>query len=99
MPFHHVGLPVGDHYTEMRDFYKAILAPLRYTLKMEGEGTTSSYCGFADESGGMDFWLGGGCKDGLQKYDGKLEGRVAPVHIAFGGRDRAHVDEWYENAM
>lgn len=98
MPFSHIGLPVGDHYTEMRDFYKAILEPLGYTLLVE-ENFTHPFCGFGTKESGPDFWLGGGCQDGLQKYDGKLEDRVAPIHVAFPGKDRAHVDEWYEVAM
>ncbi|KAJ4327170.1 hypothetical protein N0V84_002432 [Fusarium piperis] len=94
----HLGLPVGDHYVEMRDFYKAILAPLGYIMKMEAD-YGHPFCGFGVEGAGTDFWLGGGCKGGLQKYDGKLEGRVAPIHVAFNGKSREHVDEWYEAAI
>ncbi|RMJ06710.1 hypothetical protein CDV36_013690 [Fusarium kuroshium] len=94
----HLGLPVGDHYVEMRDFYKAILAPLGYTIKMEDD-YGHPFCGFGVEGAGMDFWLGGGCKGGLQKYDGKLEGRVAPIHVAFNGKSREHVDECKAGAV
>ncbi|RTE75056.1 hypothetical protein BHE90_010483 [Fusarium euwallaceae] len=94
----HLGLPVGDHYVEMRDFYKAILAPLGYTIKMEDDHG-HPFCGFGVEGAGMDFWLGGGCKGGLQKYDGKLEGRVAPIHVAFNGKSREHVDECKAGAV
>lgn len=98
MPFSHIGIPVGDHYTEMRDFYKAILEPLGYMLMVEGE-QTGQYCGFGTKETGPDFWLGGGCAGGLKKYDGKLENRPAPIHVAFPGKNREHVDEWYEVAM
>lgn len=95
MPLSHYGIPVGSHYVEMRDFYKAILRPLGYEMNMEG----GEYCGFGTEESGMDFWLGGGTKDGLQKFSGKLEDRIAPVHVAFAGKSKEAVDEWYENAM
>ncbi|KAF4977908.1 hypothetical protein FZEAL_5613 [Fusarium zealandicum] len=98
MGLSHIGLPVGDHYVEMRDFYKAILAPLGYELVEEGDGE-HTYCGFGTKNAGPDFWLGGGSPGGLQKYDGKLESRIAPMHVAFNGRDTAHVDEWYEVAI
>lgn len=98
MPFSHIGLPVGDHYTEMLNFYQAILKPLGYELMVEGD-VTHPYCGFGIKGTGPDFWLGGGCDGGLQRYDGKLETRVAPVHVAFNGKTREHVDEWYDVAM
>ncbi|KAF7560106.1 hypothetical protein G7046_g4046 [Stylonectria norvegica] len=98
MPISHIGLPVGEHYTEMRDFYKAILKPLGYTLKVEGDATQGeAYCGFGIKGAGPDFWLGS--KGALPKYDGNLEGRTAPVHIAFDGNNPKHVDEWYEVAI
>ncbi|KAF4465614.1 glyoxalase bleomycin resistance dioxygenase [Fusarium albosuccineum] len=98
MGISHIGLPVGDHYVEMRDFYKAILAPLGYELVVEGD-ERHPYCGFGVKGAGPDFWLGGGAKGGLQKYSGKLEERPSPIHVAFDGKDRAHVDEWYEVAI
>ncbi|KAK7425176.1 hypothetical protein QQX98_000091 [Neonectria punicea] len=98
MPFSHLGLPVGDHFAEMRDFYKAILKPLGYELMVEAH-EPHSYCGFGIKGAGPDFWLGGGKEDGLQKYDGNLESRVAPIHVAFSGKNREHVDEWYEAAI
>ncbi|KAF5657116.1 glyoxalase bleomycin resistance dioxygenase [Fusarium circinatum] len=82
MPFSHVALSVGEHYVEMRDFYKAVLAPLGYEFKFEG----------------TDFWLGGG-GPALKKYDGNLENRTAPVHVAFDGENQKHVDEWYDVAI
>lgn len=96
MPLNHIGLPVGDHYAEMRDFYKAILEPLGYSIFMD---VANSHCGFATKEGVADFWLGGGSKNGLQKYDGTLANRVAPMHIAFTGTSTEHVDQWYEAAM
>ncbi|KAH7149129.1 Glyoxalase/Bleomycin resistance protein/Dihydroxybiphenyl dioxygenase [Dactylonectria estremocensis] len=98
MPFSHIGLPVGDHFAEMRDFYKAILQPLGYEIVVEAH-EPHSYCGFGVKGAGPDFWLGGGCADGLQKYDGELKSRVAPIHVAFDGKNREHVDEWYEVAI
>jgi hypothetical protein len=35
----------------------------------------------------------------LKKYDGNLENRTAPVHVAFDGENQKHVDEWYDTAM
>lgn len=95
MPLNHVSLAVGDYFVIMRDFYKAILEPLGYTIFMDG----GSYCGFAAKDSAPDFWLGGGCKNGLQKYDGNLENRVAPMHVAFTGNSREHVDEWHAAAL
>lgn len=99
MPFAHIGLPVGNHYTEVRDFYKAILAPLGYELMMEGEETTKQYCGFGTKDSGLDFWLLGDSKNVVNKYDGVLENRAAPVHVAFQGNSTEHIDGWYEAAM
>ncbi|KAL6415482.1 hypothetical protein AUP68_02041 [Ilyonectria robusta] len=98
MPFSHISLPVGDHFAEMRDFYKAILKPLGYELVVEAH-EPHSYCGFGTKGSNIDFWLGGGCTDGLQKYNGDLKGRVAPVHVAFPGKNPEHVAEWYEAAI
>ncbi|KAF4438353.1 glyoxalase bleomycin resistance protein dioxygenase [Fusarium austroafricanum] len=99
MPFSHVALPVGEHYEEMRDFYKAILAPLGYEFKFEGVGTKGAhYCGFGLKNGPPDFWLGGG-SHALPKYDGNLEDRIAPVHIAFDAENPKGVDEWHEAAL
>lgn len=99
MPVNHIGIPVGKHYTAMRDFYAAVLAPLGYKLVVEGQGP-HNYCGFGVEGKGPDFWLGGGCQeDGLKEYDGDLAKRVAPFHVAFDGKDQEHVKAWYESAM
>ncbi|KAF5553751.1 glyoxalase bleomycin resistance dioxygenase [Fusarium pseudocircinatum] len=99
MPFSHVALPVGEHYAEMRDFYKAVLAPLGYELKFEGTGAKGAqYCSFGVKNGAPDFWLGGG-GPALKKYDGNLENRTAPVHVAFDGENQKHVDEWYDVAI
>lgn len=97
MPLFHYGLPVGAHFEEMKAFYTAILEPLGYTLMVSFDG----YCGFGTAGGGPpDFWLGGGRKDdGLSKYDGNLEGRIAPIHIAFDVESQGKVDEVYENSM
>ncbi|KAM5380903.1 hypothetical protein ACJZ2D_003212 [Fusarium nematophilum] len=98
MGISHIGLPVGEHYVEMRDFYKAILQPLGYEIMMEGD-FTHPFCGFGVKGSGPEFWLGGGAKGGLQKYDGKLDERSGPIHVAFDGKSREHVDEWYEVAI
>jgi catechol 2,3-dioxygenase-like lactoylglutathione lyase family enzyme len=99
MGFSHIGLPVGKHYKEMRDFYLAILEPLGYKIVREGEGP-QQYCGFGIPGAGPDFWLGGGAtENGLEKYDGELTKRVAPFHVAFDAKDREHVKTWYEHAM
>lgn len=100
MGLSHFALPCGEHYTEMRDFYKAILAPLGYEFKFEAQGPSGAYyCAFGEANKGPDFWLGGGGEASLKKYDGKMENRTCPVHFAFDARDQKHVDEWHEVAM
>ena len=99
MTIAHIALPVGTHYLAMRDFYVAILKPLNYELMEDHE--EYPYGGFMIKGSRPDFWLVGGRKDenGLQPYDGKLEERVAPVHVAFEAKNRELVDQWYQNAM
>ncbi|KAM0555172.1 hypothetical protein ACHAPJ_006526 [Fusarium lateritium] len=100
MGINHFALPTGEYYVEMRDFYKAVLAPLGYEFKFEGQGPNGSYyCGFGQPNKGPDFWLGGGGEASLKKYDGNLQNRVAPVHFAFDAESQKHVGEWHEAAI
>lgn len=95
----HIGIPVGSHYAEMRDFYKGILASIGYELFFEGPAGMD-FCGFGPKGGNPDFWIGGGAKDDrLPKYGGKLEERIAPVHVAFWVDTEKQVTEWHEAAM
>ncbi|RGP64828.1 glyoxalase bleomycin resistance dioxygenase [Fusarium sporotrichioides] len=99
MGLSHFALPCGEHYVEMRDFYKAVLAPLGYEFKFEAQGPSGAYyCAFGEKNKGPDFWLGGG-GGSLKKYDGNMENRTCPVHFAFDAENQKHVDEWHENAM
>ena len=86
MTFSHISLPVGSHYIAMRNFYTAALKPLGYEIKL-GNGEGQEFCG-----------LGTNNKT-LPKYDGKLESRIAPIHLAFDATSPKKVDEWYEIAM
>ncbi|RYP53601.1 hypothetical protein DL768_001465 [Monosporascus sp. mg162] len=104
MPFNHVSIPVGRHYTKMRDFYRTILQPLGYSIYLEGASSATSrpWCGF-QTAAGQDFWLGLGesakSLETIREYDGNMERTAAPIHIAFSGESRKQVDEWYENAI
>lgn len=99
MSFAHIGLPVGAHYTAMRDFYSAILKPLGYEI-MLGNGEGQEFCGMGTKALGPIFWLGLGKNNkALPAYDGKMESRVAPIHLAFNATSSKQVDEWYATAM
>lgn len=73
-----------------------ILKPPGYALFADVEG---SHCSFKNKEGIPDSWLAGGRKNGLQKYDGDLSNRLAPIHAAFIGNDRQRLDEWDEAAV
>ncbi|KAM0353072.1 hypothetical protein ACHAPU_001961 [Fusarium lateritium] len=99
MGISHLALPTGEFYEEMRDFYKAVLAPIGYEFIFEAQSPAGAYyCAFGQKNKGPDFWLGGGATD-LKKYDGNMENRTAPVHVAFDGDSQKHIDEWYEAAI
>lgn len=87
---------MGDHFAAMREFYTTILKPLGYALFVDVKG---SHCGFKNKDDIPDVWLGRGRKNGPKKYDGDLSNRLAPIHVAFTGNDRKHVDEWHEAAV
>lgn len=83
----------------MRDFYIAALKPLGYEVKI-GDGEGQEFCGLGTTTSGPIFWLGlGPNRMTLPKYDGKLENRIAPIHLAFDATSPQAVDEWYETAM
>lgn len=83
----------------MRNFYTAILKPLGYEIKL-GNGEGQEFCGLGTNASGPIFWLGLGANNKtLSKYDGNLENRIAPIHVAFNATSLKEVDEWYEIAM
>ncbi|EGY18657.1 glyoxalase/bleomycin resistance protein/dioxygenase [Verticillium dahliae VdLs.17] len=104
MPLNHVSIPVGRHYTRMRDFYTSVLKPLGYSLYMEKLDTPNSrpLCGF-QAGAGPDFWLGLGetkaSIDAIRTFDGDNESTVSPVHLAFDAASQQQVDHFYENAI
>ncbi|KFY63793.1 hypothetical protein V496_03677 [Pseudogymnoascus sp. VKM F-4515 (FW-2607)] len=99
MTFSHISLPVGCHYVAMRNFYTAILKPLGYEIKL-GNGEDQEFCGLGTNASGPIFWLGLGVNNKtLPKYDGNLENRIAPIHLAFDAASPKEVDEWYETAI
>ncbi|KAL2827365.1 Glyoxalase/Bleomycin resistance protein/Dihydroxybiphenyl dioxygenase [Aspergillus cavernicola] len=99
MSIAHISLPVGKHFIAMRDFYAAVLKPLGYEM-IFGGGNTDAMCGMGTKATGPNFFLGLGQNSGtLTRYDGKMENRVAPIHLAFNATSTEQVDEWYANAM
>ncbi|OBT87285.1 hypothetical protein VE02_02950 [Pseudogymnoascus sp. 03VT05] len=99
MAFSHMRLPVGSHYIAMRNFYTAILKPLGYQIKL-GNCEGQEFCGLGIDASGPTFWLGLGANSRtLTKYDGSLESRIAPIHLAFDATSPKEVDEWYETAI
>jgi catechol 2,3-dioxygenase-like lactoylglutathione lyase family enzyme len=81
----HIGVTVSN-VERARAFYLAALAPLGYSVLMEGEG----YCGIG-QSTGEHAWIGTiwlNTKEGL-----------TPNHIAFRVNDRATVDAFYKVAL
>lgn len=99
MAFSHISLPVGSHYIAIRNFYTATLKRLGYEIKLSnGEG--QEFCGLGTNASDPIFWLGLGANNKTQpKYDGNLENRIAPIHLAFDATSPKEVDEWYETAM
>lgn len=81
----HVGLASSD-VKRSREFYVAALAPLGYSVLMEGEG----YCGIGKATG-EDAWIG---TIWLHQV-----GTVSPGHFAFRANDRATVDGFYKAAL
>lgn len=99
MSFSHVSLPVGKHYIAMRNFYASALKPLGYEI-LAGDGHGHQFVGLGITSTGPNFWLGLGPNNkSLSKYDGALENRVAPFHVAFNATSPDQVDKWYQAAM
>src|SRR4051794_4793405 len=84
----HVGFPVSD-YERAKAFYVKALAPLGYSLVMEGAQEQPGHdpaAGFGADAN-RDFWIGG--EGGLKK----------PLHVAILAKDRATVDAFYRAAM
>jgi catechol 2,3-dioxygenase-like lactoylglutathione lyase family enzyme len=78
----HAGLNVRD-IAAARRFYEETLAPLGYTLAVDG----GEYLGFRSADGELDFWL-------AQRGEPS-----AGTHIAFRARDRAAVDAYHRAAL
>lgn len=92
----HVNLRVAD-YERSKRFYTAALAPLGYTLAMEG----ASGAGFR-RVGIPAFWV----KEGTPPGSGPAPGATAAagcggpaIHVAFASPDRAGVDAFYHAAL
>lgn len=92
----HISLRVAD-YTRSKEFYRALLAPLGYTLAMEG----SSGAGFS--KGAIPaFWI----KQNESAGDSRVveptptAGCGGPqVHVAFASENREMVDAFYRAAL
>jgi catechol 2,3-dioxygenase-like lactoylglutathione lyase family enzyme len=97
MPLAHIGLPTGQHFKIMRDFYVKALAPLGYTIYREQDGL---YLGMGPPRGVPDFWLhANGPNEKIEKFDGNLEKRVGKTHVCFEVSSTKEVDKWYEAAV
>lgn len=99
MSIAHISLPVGSHFVAMRDFYVAILKPLGYEVLL-GNAEGQEFVGLGRKAHGANFFLGLGANTKtLPKYDGKLESRIAPFHLAFDATGPEQVNEWHEAAL
>lgn len=92
----HISLRVAD-YQRSKEFYQAVLAPLGYTLAMEG----ASGAGFSN--GRIPaFWIKQGeftgCA-GLGEATPQAGCGGPQVHVAFTGENRAMVDAFYHAAL
>jgi catechol 2,3-dioxygenase-like lactoylglutathione lyase family enzyme len=81
----HVSIKVRD-YSRSRDFYRAALAPLGYSLMMEFPENAPAEAGGFGAGGKPDFWVSKG-------------EQVAPVHFAFAVDDRKLVDAFHAAAI
>ena len=84
----HIGLVVSD-FERSKAFYRAALAPIRYTLLMELPAAvtgTTDVAGFG-EAPKPDFWISRG------------QPHAVRVHVAFRVESRALVDAFYKAAM
>ena len=92
----HIGLRVAD-YARSKEFYRAVLAPLGYTLAMEG----SAGAGFS-KGPIPSFWI-------KQREHAGDAGIVKPtpvagcggsqLHVAFASESRAMVDAFHRAAL
>jgi catechol 2,3-dioxygenase-like lactoylglutathione lyase family enzyme len=87
MPLAHVSLAVSDLEASTA-FYLEILKPLDYGLFMKIEGTT----GMGVKYAGPDFWIHK-CPEAKKKTG------VSATHVAFKGKNRKVVQEFYDNAL
>jgi catechol 2,3-dioxygenase-like lactoylglutathione lyase family enzyme len=92
----HISLRVAD-YHRSKQFYQAILAPLGYTLAMEG----SSGAGFS--KGRIPaFWIKQGdsiARTGSSEPTPQAGCGGPQLHIAFAGENRAMVDAFHRAAL
>jgi catechol 2,3-dioxygenase-like lactoylglutathione lyase family enzyme len=91
----HVSIRVAN-YARSKEFYQAALAPLGYTLAMEGGSGAGFRKGYIP-----DFWV----KQGESRTVGTTDPAElagcggAAVHVAFAGDDRTAVDAFYRAAL
>ena len=92
----HVNIRVAD-YDRSKKFYAAALAPLGYTLAMEGDSGAGFRKGFIPS-----FWVKQGepMSFAARAEPATLAGCGGPsVHVAFSAEDRNAVDEFYRAAL
>lgn len=88
----HISLRVSD-YGRSKEFYRAALAPLGYSLAMESDSGAGFRKGYIPA-----FWV----KQGTAVSAGAAAGGGCggpAVHVAFSGDNRAAVDAFYQAAM
>ncbi|KAK3175699.1 hypothetical protein K4F52_010054 [Lecanicillium sp. MT-2017a] len=87
MPLDHISISVpSDKHSQVVDFYKKLLKPMSYEVRMNfgqvvGMGST--------EAGptSIDFWIAA------------TEGTATTAHLAFSAKDRSTVDEFHSGAL
>jgi len=92
----HINVRVAD-YERSKKFYEAALAPLGYTLAMEGDSGAGFGRGFIP-----NFWIKQGVAVGsvAAAEPTSAAGCGGPaVHVAFASDDRSTVDAFYRAAL
>ncbi len=84
----HTGVTVSD-YAKSREFYRAALAPIGYTLLLEFPASVTGHADVAGfgEAPKPDFWIAAGTPN------------RPPIHVAFRAGSRAQVDAFYRAAL
>jgi catechol 2,3-dioxygenase-like lactoylglutathione lyase family enzyme len=92
----HVSLRVAD-YDRSKRFYTAALAPLGYSLAMEGASGAGFRKAFIP-----DFWIKQGEPNSIGTGVAPLAAEGcggSAIHVAFAGDNRTTVDEFYRAAL